>query len=288
MNETSSIALEKLADWLSKAEAVVVGAGAGLSTSAGYEYGGERFRQLFPDFAEARGFADMYSAGFFPFPTSEEKWAYWSRMILCNRYEPIPRPSVFADLLALLRGRDHFVVTTNVDHCFQRSGFDKARLFYTQGDYGLWQCSEPCHARTYDNEREVRGMVARQSGMRIPAELVPRCPVCGREMATNLRADDTFVEDDGWRAAAARYADFLRRTEKARTLFLDLGSGWNTPGIFKVPFWKMTLRRPAARYACLNLEPNQIPAELGDLAVHVASDIGTALARLVSHDGPTT
>ncbi|MBQ6102103.1 MAG: Sir2 silent information regulator family NAD-dependent deacetylase [Kiritimatiellae bacterium] len=288
MNETSSIALERLADWLSKAEAVVVGAGAGLSTSAGYEYGGERFRQLFPDFAEARGFADMYSAGFFPFPTSEEKWAYWSRMILCNRYEPIPRPSVFADLLALLRGRDHFVVTTNVDHCFQRSGFDKARLFYTQGDYGLWQCSEPCHARTYDNEREVREMVARQSAMRIPTELVPRCPVCGREMATNLRADDTFVEDDGWRAAAARYADFLRRTEKARTLFLDLGSGWNTPGIFKVPFWKMTLRRPAARYACLNLEPNQIPAELGDLAVHVASDIGTALARLVSHDGPTT
>ena len=280
MNETSSIALERLASWLDRAEAVVVGAGAGLSTSAGYEYGGERFRRLFPDFAAARGFSDMYSAGFFPFPTSEEKWAYWSRMILCNRYEPIPRPSVFADRLALLRGRDHFVVTTNVDHCFQRSGFDKARLFYTQGDYGLWQCSEPCHARTYDNEREVRGMVARQSGMRIPAELVPRCPVCGREMATNLRADDTFVEDDGWRAAAARYADFLRRTEKARTLFLDLGSGWNTPGIFKVPFWKMTLRRPAARYACLNLEPNQIPAELGDLAVHVASDIGAALAAL--------
>ena len=280
MNETSSIALERLASWLDRAEAVVVGAGAGLSTSAGYEYGGERFRRLFPDFAEARGFADMYSAGFFPFPTSEEKWAYWSRMILCNRYEPIPRPSVFANLLALLRGRDHFVVTTNVDHCFQRSGFDKARLFYTQGDYGLWQCSEPCHARTYDNEREVREMVARQSGMRIPAELVPRCPVCGREMATNLRADDTFVEDDGWRAAAARYADFLRRTEKARTLFLDLGSGWNTPGIFKVPFWKMTLRRPAARYACLNLEPNQIPTELGDLAVHVASDIGAALAAL--------
>ena len=280
MNETSSIALDRLADWLSKAEAVVVGAGAGLSTSAGYEYGGERFRRLFSDFAAARGFADMYSAGFFPFPTSEEKWAYWSRMILCNRYEPIPRPSVFADLLALLRGRDHFVVTTNVDHCFQRSGFDKARLFYTQGDYGLWQCSEPCHARTYDNEREVREMVARQREMRIPPELVPRCPVCGREMATNLRADDTFVEDDGWRAAAARYADFLRRTEKARTLFLDLGSGWNTPGIFKVPFWKMTLRRPAARYACLNLEPNQIPAELGDLAVHVASDIGAALAAL--------
>lgn len=273
-------ALETLAGWLGRAEAVVVGAGAGLSASAGYGYGGARFRRLFPDFAAARGFGDMYSAGFFPFPTSEEKWAYWSRMILCNRYDPIPKPSVFADLLALVRGRDHFVVTTNVDHCFQRAGFDKARLFCTQGDYGLWQCSRPCHARTYDNEREVREMAAEQRGMRIPSALVPRCPVCGREMATNLRVDDAFVEDDGWRAAARRYADFLDRTEKARTLFLDLGSGWNTPGIFKVPFWRMTLRRPEARYACVNLEPDQLPAELGDRAVHVASDIGAALARL--------
>ena len=273
-------ALETLAGWLGRAEAVVVGAGAGLSASAGYEYGGARFRRLFPDFAAARGFGDMYSAGFFPFPTSEEKWAYWSRMILCNRYDPIPKPSVFADLLALVRGRDHFVVTTNVDHCFQRAGFDKARLFYTQGDYRLWQCSRPCHARTYDNEREVREMAAEQRGMRIPSALVPRCPVCGREMATNLRVDDAFVEDDGWRAAARRYADFLDRTEKARTLFLDLGSGWNTPGIFKVPFWRMTLRRPEARYACVNLEPDQLPAELGGRAVHVASDIGAALARL--------
>ena len=280
MNDIPTIALDQLADWLAKAEAVVVGAGAGLSAAAGYEYGGGRFRRLFPDFAAARGFTDMYSAGFFPFPTPEEKWAYWSRMILCNRYDPIPRPAVFADLLALLRDRDHFILTTNVDHCFQRAGFDKTRLFYTQGDYGLWQCSLPCHARTYGNETAVREMAARQRAMRIPSDLVPRCPVCGREMAMNLRSDDTFVEDDGWRAAAARYAEFLQRTEKARTLFLDLGTGWNTPGIVKIPFWRMTLRRPAARYACLNLEPNQIPDELAGRAAHVASDISTALALL--------
>jgi NAD-dependent SIR2 family protein deacetylase len=273
-------ALAQLADWLDRAEAVVVGAGAGLSTSAGYEYGGERFRALFPDFAAARGFTDMYTAGFYPFPTPEEKWAYWSRMVLCNRYKPIPKPAVFADLLALLRGKDHFVITTNVDHTFQRSSFDKTRLFYTQGDYGLWQCPVPCHAKTYENEREIREMAARQRDMRIPSCLVPHCPVCGREMAMNLRSDDTFVEDDGWHAAAARYRDFLARTENARTLFLDLGSGWNTPGIFKVPFWKMTLRRVDARYVCLNTDANQLPEELADLALHVRNDIGATLAAL--------
>jgi NAD-dependent SIR2 family protein deacetylase len=272
--------LAQLADWLDRAEAVVVGAGAGLSTSAGYEYGGKRFRRLFPDFTAARGFANMYTAGFYPFPTPEEKWAYWSRMVLCNRYDPIPKPAVYADLLALLRGKDHFVVTTNVDHAFQRSGFDKARLYYTQGDYGLWQCSLPCHAKTYPNEPQIREMATRQRSMRIPASLVPHCPVCGREMAMNLRADGTFVEDDGWRAAAARYRDFLSRTERARTLFLDLGSGWNTPGIFKLPFWQMTLRRADARYVCLNTDANQLPEELGNLALHVRSDIGATLAAL--------
>ena len=272
--------LAQLADWLDRADAVVVGAGAGLSASAGYEYGGERFRALFPDFAAARGFTDMYTAGFFPFPASEEKWAFWSRMVLCNRYDPIPKPAVFADLLALLRGKDHFVITTNVDHTFQRSGFDKTSLFYTQGDYGLWQCPAPCHAKTYENEREIREMAARQRDMHIPSGLVPHCPVCGREMAMNLRSDDTFVEDNGWHAAAARYRDFLARTARARTLFLDLGSGWNTPGIFKVPFWKMTLRRAGARYACLNTDANQLPKELGDHALHVRSDIGATLAAL--------
>lgn len=270
----------QLADWLDRAEAVVVGAGAGLSTSAGYEYGGERFRALFPDFAAARGFTDMYTAGFYPFPTPEEKWAYWSRMVLCNRYDPIPRPAVYADLLAILRGKDHFIVTTNVDHAFQRSGFDKTRLFYTQGDYGLWQCSLPCHAKTYPNEPQIREMAARQRTMRVPASLVPHCPVCGRGMSMNLRADDTFVEDDGWRAAAARYRDFLARTERARTLFLDLGSGWNTPGVFKFPFWQMTLTRPTARYAWLDHSPDPLPAALAPLSLHLRADIGATLAAL--------
>ena len=174
----------------------------------------------------------MYTGGFYPFSTLEEHWAYWSRYIAINRYLAPPRP-VYEDLLRLVEKKDYFVLTTNVDHCFQRAGFDKQRLFYTQGDYGLWQCSRPCHKRTYDNEEAVRRMVAEQRNMRIPSELVPHCPVCGAPMSMNLRADLTFVEHEGWQAAAGRYQDFLRRHRGMQVLYLELGVGMNTPVIIK-------------------------------------------------------
>ncbi len=199
-----SPAASRLAQEIEAADAVLVGAGAGLSTAAGFTYGGERFRANFADFEAKYGFHDMYTGGFYPFPTQEEKWAYWSRFIGCNRYSDPPKP-VYAQLLALLAGKDYFVLTTNVDHCFQKAGFDKRRLFYTQGDYGLWQCSKPCHDKTYDNEAAVRRMLEAQENLRVPAELVPRCPVCGAPMEMNLRADDRFVQDEGWYRACLLY-----------------------------------------------------------------------------------
>ena len=213
---------------LDEADTVIIGAGAGLSTSAGFTYSGARFTENFADFAAKYGFTDMYAGGFYPFPTEEERWAYWSRYIMINRYTDAPKP-VYEQLLALVKDKDYFVLTTNVDHCFQKAGFDKKRLFYTQGDYGLFQCSEPCCQQTYDNEELVRAMYARQRDMRIPAELVPRCPHCGKPMSMNLRADATFVEDEGWHTAAARYSEFLRRHTETKTLFLELGTGYNTP-----------------------------------------------------------
>ena len=209
---------------LDRAEAVVVGAGAGLSASAGLTYSGERFERYFGDFQKKYGIPDMYSGGFFPFDGLEEYWAWWSRHIWYNRYVDPPRP-VYRDLLDLVGEKDYFVLTTNVDHQFQRTGFDKSRIFYTQGDYGLWQCSKPCHAKTYDNQETVRRMLEEQRDMRVPAGLVPYCPVCGRPMTMNLRADDTFVEDEGWHAAARRYEAFLRRCQGKRVLFLELGVG---------------------------------------------------------------
>lgn len=206
--------LERLRAALRDCDAVVIGAGAGLSAAAGFAYDGARFEEHFSDFERKYGFHDMYSGGFYPFSTEEERWAFWSRNIWLNRYTDAPKP-VYAQLLALVKDKDYFVLTTNVDHQFQKAGFDKHRLFYTQGDYGLFQCSKPCCQKTYDNEETVRQMVEQQHNMRVPSELVPRCPVCGRPMTMNLRCDNTFVEDEGWHRAAERYSHFLRTREGA-------------------------------------------------------------------------
>ena len=270
---------QRLKRALDEAEAVVIGAGSGLSTAAGFTYDGDRFQENFADFAAKYGIRDMYSGGFYPFPTPEEFWAYWSRYIQINRYQDAPKP-VYQDLRKLVAEKDYFIITTNVDHCFQKAGFDKHRLFYTQGDYGLWQCSKPCHQETYDNEETVRKMFAEQRDMRIPTELVPRCPRCGRPMAMNLRCDDTFVQDAGWYAAARRYEDFLRRHRGRRLLFLELGVGGNTPGIIKYPFWKMTLENRSAAYACINQKESYIPPEIRGRSVCIPADIGHILKRL--------
>lgn len=276
---------EKLKAALDKAESVVIGAGAGLSVSAGFTYGGERFYKYFPDFGAEYGFEDMYFGGFYPYPTPEEYWAYWSRYIYINRYNDIPKP-VYSELLKLLEGKDYFVITTNVDHCFQKAGFDKKRLFYTQGDYGLFQCSEPCRTETWDNEAIIRRMVETQDGMRIPSELVPRCPHCGKPAAVNLRADESFAEDDGWHAAAGRYADFLRARDGQKILFFELGVGYNTPAIIKYPFWQMTARNPRATYACINRGDAFCPQEIAERSICIAADIGEVLSALAARKCP--
>lgn len=270
---------EKLRSALQGADAVVVGAGAGLSTSAGFVYNGERFQQYFCDFASKYGFSDMYSGGFYPYATLEEYWAYWSRYIWVNRYMNAPQP-VYEDLLALVKDKDYFVITTNVDHQFQKARFDKHRLFYTQGDYGLFQCSQPCCQKTYDNKEIVRQMVKQQRNMRVPSELVPRCPVCGRPMTMNLRCDDTFVENEGWHRAAEWYSEFLRRHKGLKTLFLDLGTGMNTPTIVKFSFWRMANEWPDAAYACINLGEAYAPKEIEAKSICINADIGSVLKQI--------
>ena len=271
--------IEKLKEALETAEAVVIGAGAGLSTSAGFVYDGERFQKYFSDFEAKYGFHDMYSGGFYPYGALEEHWAYWSRYIYINRYMDAPKP-VYDDLLALVHAKDHFVITTNVDHCFQKAGFDKKRLFYTQGDYGLFQCSEPCCSETFDNEDVVRRMLAEQKNMRVPAELLPVCPHCGKPLTMNLRSDDKFVEDEGWYQAAERYELFIRRHQNMRILFLELGVGYNTPAIIKYPFWQMTAKNPKAVYSCINFGEAIGPKGMERQAIYLNHDIGKVLDDL--------
>lgn len=293
---TYSDNLQKLKQSLSESDAVVIGAGAGLSTSAGFVYSGKRFSQYFSDFGNRYGFSDMYSGGFYPYHTQNAFWAYWSRYIWVNRYMDAPKP-VYKDLLSLVRDKDYFVITTNVDHCFQKAGFDKKRLFYTQGDYGLFQCSVPCHQKTYENEDSIRAMVLSQGwviesdnrlsvpegfapAMTVPSDLLPVCPVCGKPLTMNLRSDDRFVEDDGWHKAAERYSDFLRR-HTGKILYLELGVGYNTPGIIKYPFWGMTAREPDSVYACINYSDAVCPSAIKDRSICLDGDIGKVLTDLL-------
>ena len=274
-----SAEIERLKNEIQTADAIVIGAGAGLSTAAGFIYSGERLQKYFADFVEKYGFQDMYSGGFYPFPTPEEHWAYWSRYIYINRYMDVDN-GTYKRLFELVKDKDYFVITTNVDHQFQKAGFDKNRLFYTQGDYGLFQCSEPCHQKTYDNEEIVRAMFEQQKDMRIPTELIPYCPVCGKPMSMNLRADDTFVEDDGWHKAAEFYDKFLRRHEGLHILFLELGVGMNTPVIIKYPFWQMTYANQKAVYACLNFGEAYAPNEIREQSICINGDIHSILEKI--------
>ena len=275
--------IEKIKSVLENAEALVVGAGAGLSTSAGFTYSGERFEQYFSDFRARYGFSDMYTGGFYPYKTLEEHWAYWSRYIMINRYMDVTIP-VYEKLFELVKDKNYFVITTNVDHCFQKAGFDKSRLFYTQGDYGLFQCSEPCHQKTYDNEEQIRAMYEAQQDMKIPTELLPKCPVCGKPMSMNLRADDTFVEDEGWHKAALRYQNFLNGNKDRNIVYLELGVGGNTPGIIKYPFWNMTYSNPKAKYICINKGEAVVPKEIENQSICVNNDIWAVLRELVPQE----
>ena len=270
---------DRLKSLIENADAIVIGAGAGLSAAAGFTYSGKRFHENFHDFETKYNFHDMYSGGFYPYDTLEEHWAYWSRYISINRYSDPPKP-VYNDLFELVKDKNYFVITTNVDHCFQKAGFDKKRLFYTQGDYGLFQCSVPCHNKTYDNEDIVRRMVENQRDMKIPSDLLPKCPVCGKPMTMNLRCDNKFVEDDGWYAACARYETFLSENENKRVLFLELGVGMNTPGIIKYPFLKMTARNRKSAYVCVNRELLYAPKEIAERSLLLSEDIADVIGAL--------
>lgn len=291
-------ALTWIKEAIDGAEAIVIGAGAGLSTSAGFLYEGERFEKWFSDFSKRYGFSNMYVGGFYPYPTREEFWAYWARYIYINRYLNPPKPT-YEILYKLVKGRNYFVITTNVDHCFQKAGFDKKHLFYTQGDFGLFQSVNPKIQKTYDNEDWVyqamlaQGFVRNNEGvfvfpddgrveMKLPLELVPKCPDDGSDMTINLRADDTFVEDEGWHKASKAYADFLKEHQNRKVLYMELGVGDNTPVIIKYPFWRMVQKNPRAKYLCVNYAGTYYPAELEASSLFINDDIDTLLNKLTS------
>ncbi|WP_294379244.1 Sir2 family NAD-dependent protein deacetylase [uncultured Clostridium sp.] len=266
----------KTAECINKADAIVIGAGAGMSTSAGLTYGGERFEKLFPEYIKKYGMKDMYSAGFYPFDTQEEKWAYWSRHIYYNRYD-VNAGKPYVDLLNMVRDKNYFVITTNVDSQFVIAGVPKEKIFAVQGDYGYFQCANACHKKLYYNESIIRKMIKMQNDCKIPTELVPKCPVCGGEMEVNLRCDEYFVEDEKWDIAYSRYQNFLNLNRNKNIVFIELGTGMNTPGIIKYPFWKMTKNFSNANYVCINLNEAFAPDEIKESSICIDGDIAEVL-----------
>lgn len=294
--------IKKIQSALAEADAVIIGAGAGLSTSAGFTYTGERFHKYFFDFEEKYGFHDMYTGGFYPYHALEEHWAYWSRYIYINRYLDAPR-NTYANILEVVKNKDYFVLTTNVDHCFQKAGFDHKRLFYTQGDYGLFQCSGPCCKETFDNKEIIINMLMEQGfsiesdgtlklpeqgklKMTVSSSVLPVCPHCGKPLTMNLRSDDTFVEDTGWNKAAMCYDQFLQRHKGLKMVFFELGVGYNTPVIIKYPFWQMTAKNPNATYICINDSEAFCPEDIERQAICIDDDIDSVFHRLMQRIFP--
>lgn len=271
--------IEKLKKLINESDAIVVGAGAGLSSAAGFNYGGSTFIKHFKYMLDKYGYTDMYQAGFHNFKTSEEKWGYWSKFIYLQRYMCGAKP-LYKELFNILKDKNYFVITTNVDHQFQLANFDKERLFYTQGDYGLFQCVLPCHNKTYDNKDQIMEMINNIKDGKIPSSLIPKCPICGREMTTNLRCDDAFVEDEGWHKAKNNYINFLETNKNKKILFLELGVGWNTPVIIKYPFIRMTYQYKNAFYVCVNKGFNQIPDEIRQKSLIINDDISKIISQI--------
>lgn len=279
MFQRESLDILKLSQAIKKCDAILIGAGAGLSSAAGLSYSGNRFKKYFNDFITKYHLQDMYSAGFYPYPSLEKYWAYWSRHIYYNRYLEAPKDT-YKKLLNLLINKDYFVITTNVDHQFQIPGFIKEKLFYTQGDYGLWQCSKPCHQKTYDNYETVVTMIKQQHDLKIPSSLIPYCPICNAPMTMNLRCDKTFVQDSGWYHAQERYYHFLNKHHYSKIVYLELGVGYNTPGIIKYPFWQLTIENPKAIYAYINQDIIDLPSELKKQTIMINDNIHNVLSSL--------
>jgi len=254
------------------ADKIIIGAGSGLSTAAGLNYGGKRFQDNFADFISTYPLSDMYSAAFYPFATPEERWAYFSRHILINRFNaPVGQP--YKDLLEVVQTKDHFVLTTNVDAQFQRAGFNTSKLFATQGDYGMFQCSKPCNNTLYHNHKMVNDMAAQQSNCKIPSALIPICPNCGEALEPHLRKDQYFVENDDWHTANNNYINYVRQIKQEKVVFLELGVGFNTPSIIRWPFEQLSKQVTNACLIRVNMDDVQANYQISDQSILCQGDI---------------
>ncbi|WP_404900444.1 Sir2 silent information regulator family NAD-dependent deacetylase [Priestia filamentosa] len=280
MNKTYKARIEKAKKEIEDTEFILIGGGAGLSAAAGITYGGKRFTDNFSAFIKKYGLTDMYSSGFYPYKTQEERWAYWAKHIYVNRFEPGPT-ILYKDLYQLVKDRTYFVITTNVDSQFEKSGFPVDKIFEVQGNYGYLQCAQGCHDKLYYNESLVREMIKKTVDCQIPSELVPICPVCGGNMDPNLRINQYFVQDEKWYKQNKLYNEFLKQSEGKRNVYIELGVGFNTPGIIRYPFEQMTYHNEKATLIRLNKENSTGMKENADKTVTFNEDIKEVVSEIL-------
>lgn len=278
MNEISN-KIVKIKDLIKNADCVLIGAGAGLSTSAGIEYSGKRFENNFADFIKKYHFTDMYSSGFYDFQTEEEKWAYWAKHMYINNIG-MKATKLYQDMLELVKDKDYFVITTNVDDQFFKAGFDKEKVFATQGSYRYIQCSRACHNKIYNATEIVKEMIEKIQDCKIPTELIPVCPVCGEKMDTNLRKDAYFVQDDNWYKQNAIYGEFLDKAKNKKVVLLEFGVGFNTPTIIRFPFEQMTYQNLNWNLVRFNKDNCMTFLDIQDRIIEVKDDINKIVKDL--------
>ena len=224
---------------IKQADYIIIGAGSGLSTAAGLLYSGEKFEKDFKEFIEKYHLDNLYSASFYEFKTQEEKWAFFAKMIKLNRYNE-KTLKLYQELYEIVKNKEYFVLSTNVDGQFYNSGFDKDKVFEVQGDYSYLQCENACHNKLYNNKELVEKWLRNTKNCKIPSDLVMKCPVCGGNMDMNLRKDANFVQDENWYRQSEKYEDFLSRSKGKNVVLLEIGVGFNTPGIIRFSFEQMT------------------------------------------------
>ena len=220
------------------------------------------------------GFTDLYSSSFYDFETEEEKWAYFAKHIYfaCTGMEGT---KLYKNIYEAIKDKEYFVITTNVDDQFYKSGFDKNKIFRVQGSYRYIQCSKACHDKLYDDTEMVKDMIkATDKELKIPSSLVPICPVCFEYMEPNLRKDEYFVEDENWHKQSMAYRDFLERNKDKKLLLLEFGVGFNTPGIIRYPFEKLTKVHEKWKLVRFNKELKCF-ADLKDRFVGITQDLNS-------------
>ena len=286
--------IKKVISYISNSKAIIIGAGAGLSTSAGFYLSGERFDKYFFDFKKKYNIQDMYSGSFYPYSKKSEYWAFMSRNIYLNRFAPMPK-NTFNILYKIFKDKNYFILTTNVDHLFQKAGFDKNKIYYMQGDMGLLQCKHPCHLKNYDNYDIIKNMLLVQGfnfdekgelfansniKSEISENLIPKCPKCGGEMDFNLRIGKNFVQDEGWYKHQTLYTNFIDKYKNDDILYIELCVGYNTPSIIKYNFWNKVYENKNAKFISINLEKNEVPKKIKDRSLIIMGDANEIINKI--------